>query len=416
MPGGHGSRAAQCTRKWLCRFCKGRGDAPFVNHADKRACHRCGLPKGSCHLRDLPPASPSISAKAKAGAGGGGQQRADDPEKAALRLLVADLQGKIKSQEGKCGKDDVDGDVDMEAGVVDEDKLRKQLDTVSKDLAQFEHLVGPSERTLLLISELRAEKEMLQKQLASTKPAGKQVQMLGNKIAQASRAVERQRAAIKIKEAQVEKLNEELATDRKEELDLVAAHLELEREMAALVAANPTAPEGHEPADALPGYGCTIAQLGSLLQMCGLDTAAVANLTAKAAGLKKERDEAAATAAATARAEAAKSGAGGSQGSVGTGGQPAGASPTPPPPLPRGAGSPSLPTLSGAPADGTCQAGGAVQDFPMEDEDFASLRKELLDLKLIKDDSTEKEVRAVGERVQGWVVATAKKRQRLGQA
>ena len=52
----------------------------------------------------------------------------------------------------------------------------------------------------------------------------------------------------------------------------------------------------------------------------------------------------------------------------------------------------------------------------MEDEDFASLRKELLDLKLIKDDSTEKEVRAVGERVQGWVVATAKKRQRLGQA
>ena len=51
----------------------------------------------------------------------------------------------------------------------------------------------------------------------------------------------------------------------------------------------------------------------------------------------------------------------------------------------------------------------------MEDEDFASLRKELLDLKLIKDNSTEKEVRAVGERVAGWVVATAK-RQRLGQA
>ena len=63
-------------------------------------------------------------------------------------------------------------------------------------------------------------------------------------------------------------------------MELEANLLELEREMAALVAANPTPVEKSGPQDVLPGVGCSLEALGSFLQQCGLDEEALKKLNA----------------------------------------------------------------------------------------------------------------------------------------
>ena len=81
-------------------------------------------------------------------------------------------------------------------------------------------------------------------------------------------------------------------------------------------------------------------------------------------------------------------------------GSPVQTPPTPPPPK-RGA-------VPHQPATNTV----LDTDLAMGEEDLSELRKELLTMGLIKPDATEDQVRAVGERMGSWVVATSK-RQRL---
>ena len=44
-------RAARSSDAWCCKICLGSDGLPFRNFGDRKACHKCGLAKGSCFLR-----------------------------------------------------------------------------------------------------------------------------------------------------------------------------------------------------------------------------------------------------------------------------------------------------------------------------------------------------------------------------
>ena len=188
----------------------------------------------------------------------------------------------------------------------------------------------------------------------------------------------------------------ELEEERKKQVELEANMLELEREMAALVADNPTPGEKSGVQEVLPGVGCSLEALGSFLQQCGLDEEAVKKLNAGAVKIQREQQEAA-------EAAKAKSPAPG----VGGGGQ----APTAPPVAPPPKSSPPAGAAAGTAGTGQGRATSG-EDADMQDDDPVAPRAELESSGLLQAGGPEAQVRALGERLGSWAVAKSK-RQRL---
>ena len=176
MPGGHGSRMASAA-KWLCKHCVTREGKPFLNHADKRACHRCNVSKGACFLRDVPnkttpstrPPSQSVTGQA-----GGGQNKVIKDLEKQLREQT-NLTLKLKEQlDGKGGGDE-EGDEDM--GEDSQATIKSQLDKINKEITAI--LSFDSDEAKECLDKLRKKKDRLVQQLREGKPFSKQLESLG---------------------------------------------------------------------------------------------------------------------------------------------------------------------------------------------------------------------------------------------
>ena len=192
---------------WLCKSCKGPDKAPWRNWADKARCHKCGLLKAACRLRDVPKSgSPTNSVRQGRGGGSGGsggkgsglsagQPAASDAglkkELETTKRRLEDIEAKFLELGGVVA-------VPASATADDDSKVR----TLRSEIAGLEKISGP-----LAEAALAAKKA----ELAAILLARREAKPLDSRVKDLERVVEAKRRAADKTAQHLEDLGDNLA-------------------------------------------------------------------------------------------------------------------------------------------------------------------------------------------------------------
>ena len=183
------SKTARSTDDWCCKVCIGRDGKPFRNHGDRRACHKCGIEKGSCFLHKVACADarlPSTNLAQRQAQQQGGLAKQLQGKNAELEKLRKELATLRQMQAGAPEQMEVDGD---SGGTLQNDD---PVDLLKKQVAFKEECLRAAKAAGLAedVAAIESKLAELRQSISKAKPAETQHEVAHRKLKKAKRELD----------------------------------------------------------------------------------------------------------------------------------------------------------------------------------------------------------------------------------